>query len=563
MGKPFSVMGLAICLAAGLIPAGSSHAQSPSTAQQTASQRGSAAIDHRQLGTSFDCSRTGQDIPALVCGDPELRVADLRQMQVYYALRHAAPTRVQDLRSQFLSRVQALVRDCSAEPVRVSASQKACTMRGLNEMRSHWLAQLQPLNNAGAVEEAGLSVEQLLGVQSALQRSGLIGGSSTIDGVYGTMTRDALARFQRDRSLEGSGFANLATVRQLLGAGGPATSATSVPQRTPSQPQGGQTQGETSRSVEGTLERLRAQQPSLRSASSSGGAPAQNSRPDGATQPPLISNSHNDNISPAELHAIIEKFRSCLSRPSISMESEIISVGIRLQVDSRGTVRNTFPAQDLSSDPRRRAIYESIRRAFLDPRCGELSIPTHKYTTLMSSVLIFNMQGQGFTVSIDSPPPAELERRRRELERLRLEQEARELAERERQQQRQNFSSQLALYQRREKTLLEQILNYSTTSFENGSTELFWISGYRGDHRCVLTPIESNPALETYNKIDIRNFNERGFRVNRELLLGAFWIFRIGDEATSLTTAAPVVPQRLQDAWRLAFRECPGRRSAF
>jgi uncharacterized protein len=169
-----------------------------------------------QLGTSFDCSRTRQDIPSLACNDPELRAADVRQMHAYYTLRHAAPDRQQDLRNQFVSRIQALVRECSAADASVAGRQKACVMRGLDDMRSSWLRELQQIGNAAALEEARLEINQVLAVQTALQTQGLLPNNSPVDGVYGNRTREALRQFQSARGLTASGFANGATTQALL-----------------------------------------------------------------------------------------------------------------------------------------------------------------------------------------------------------------------------------------------------------------------------------------------------------------------------------------------------------
>jgi len=229
MGKPLSVIGLALGIVTGLIPVGSSHAQSPSTAQQTASQRASAAIDHRQLGSSFDCSRTGQNIPTLVCNDPDLRLLDLQQMQAYYALRHASPNRQQELRTQFLAQVQALVRDCSTENIRASGSQKLCVTRALASMRNSWFGQLQQSGNSAAIEEAQLNISQLVSVQVSLLNRGLLPPNSALDGVYGNNTRDALTRFQNDSGILPSGFASSITLARLI------SSSNDAPQ-TPTQP---------------------------------------------------------------------------------------------------------------------------------------------------------------------------------------------------------------------------------------------------------------------------------------------------------------------------------------
>lgn len=129
-----------------------------------------------QMGTSFDCARTGtgQSIPALVCQTPELQIADLHQLQAYYTLRHAQPQRLQELRSQFTSRIQTLVRDCSTEQVRASGSQPTCVTEALGNLRNFWLEQLQQTGNAAALEEARLPSGNFIGAQQALRTSGFL-----------------------------------------------------------------------------------------------------------------------------------------------------------------------------------------------------------------------------------------------------------------------------------------------------------------------------------------------------------------------------------------------------
>jgi TPR repeat protein len=203
MGRFFR---LAACFVAGVSVSSTAIAQS----------NPAVTLNPSQLGTSFDCSRTGQNIPSLVCNDPELRVADLQQMQVYYALRHAAPNRQQELRTQFLSRVQGLVSNCSAENIRATGTQKQCVTRGLADMRNFWFGQLQQTGNAAAIEEAQLNVNQLVSVQTSLKNQGLLPANSVADGVYGNTTRDALIRFQSNLGITPSGFASSFTLTRLV-----------------------------------------------------------------------------------------------------------------------------------------------------------------------------------------------------------------------------------------------------------------------------------------------------------------------------------------------------------
>ncbi|WP_203072735.1 hypothetical protein [Falsiroseomonas ponticola] len=173
-------------------------------------------------------------------------------------------------------------------------------------------------------------------------------------------------------------------------------------------------------------------------------------------------------------------------------------------------------------------------------------------------------------------------------------------------QQGQRISAQQAIgfwqtYDTRPKTLLEQILNYTQFSDENiqisGGQLSFrqhqsdrealessllqqrlshgaWISGYQGSHKCVMTlvatPVRSTPEISATTivreRIDIREINLNGFRIMAQNLGGIPMII-VGDENLRVVAPRALHPmpslERLQNAWNLAFRECPGRRSAF
>jgi hypothetical protein len=115
------------------------------------------------------------------------------------------------------------------------------------------------------------------------------------------------------------------------------------------------------------------------------------------------------------------------------------------------------------------------------------------------------------------------------------------------------FESSKREYLRRDKTILEQIMNYSTTGFEDGSAEIFWVQGKGGD-KCVLKPVIAPQTVNMvpHASVDIRNFNQSGFRIKTE---GEFRVF--GDEQTAFVGPSRTVIERLQRAWGLAFKECP------
>jgi peptidoglycan hydrolase-like protein with peptidoglycan-binding domain len=168
-----------------------------------------------QFGKSFDCSRTGQDIPSLVCQSRDLQLLDLHQLQAYYTLRHAQRERQQEFRNQFTVRIQGLVRECSSEELRARGSQPTCVEQALRDLRNVWVQQIQLTGNAAALEEIRHPVAQFWNGQLALRSRGFLPAGSGIDGLFGSGTRDALSRFQSERGIPITGFLTSATAAAL------------------------------------------------------------------------------------------------------------------------------------------------------------------------------------------------------------------------------------------------------------------------------------------------------------------------------------------------------------
>jgi hypothetical protein len=105
-------------------------------------------------------------------------------------------------------------------------------------------------------------------------------------------------------------------------------------------------------------------------------------------------------------------------------------------------------------------------------------------------------------------------------------------------------------YAAREKTLLEQVLNFSTVGDVNGSKSDRWVE----TSPCTL----SNGRRQ----VDIRRINMTAFRVRTERMGNLISIVS-SDGQTHLSTLQPVPIDRLQRAWSLAFKQCPGRTSPF
>ena len=145
-----------------------------------------------------------------------------------------------------------------------------------------------------------------------------------------------------------------------------------------------------------------------------------------------------------------------------------------------------------------------------------------------------------------------------------------------------------ATYKSRKKTLLEEVLNYSTTANEEGRVDAYWVSGENGDHACIMTfkrgsisstdpnTIELN--LEALinrmghmfgvgnKKTDLRQINVDGFELTYPPYTQQLFIIA-GDEKTKFffqkdpdvrngSSRYPVI-ERLGKAWNLVFEACP------
>ena len=111
-------------------------------------------------------------------------------------------------------------------------------------------------------------------------------------------------------------------------------------------------------------------------------------------------------------------------------------------------------------------------------------------------------------------------------------------------------------YSRRKKTLLEEVLNYTTTALEEGNEGDFWVSGVNGQHKCVLSRVGFSAVADV---VDIRQLNPQGFRISN---IDQYNSLTVGDERTKIRASfllfgVKPVMERLQNAWGLAFEECP------
>lgn len=302
-------------------------------------------------------------------------------------------------------------------------------------------------------------------------------------------------------------------------------------------------------------------------------------------------------LSPAELDVLQRRISEKWAGDRNARGIESFIVDIRVNLDASGVVNAAeivssqgAPADSLNS------FAQSIRRAVLI--ASPLRLPPGR-SDLLNGNLILSFKGNVFGNDPDEERRRQQEaQRQRQIEeqqaRVRLEQEAAERrrieAEREAQSRERAAVHRRAFeaYKNRPKHILEKVLNYQSFANEDGETRdpdnsMFWVSG-EGGEKCVMTlrvppwhplnpsalgrdgqplqPVLGGYMTLTYGqaKIDIREFNERGFR---------FSPIAAGDEKVKIPifTDGVITPRpvadRLSRAWRLAFNECPGKRSEF
>ena len=118
------------------------------------------------------------------------------------------------------------------------------------------------------------------------------------------------------------------------------------------------------------------------------------------------------------------------------------------------------------------------------------------------------------------------------------------------QQQADEADQQWQRYASRTKSFMEQVYNFATTGTVTGTKYERWIE----IQKCVMT----NGRVQ----INSQSINMTAFRVSRQQLGNSTYLVS-SDGNVRLSTPATIPIDRLQNAWRQAFDECPGTKSRF
>ena len=106
-------------------------------------------------------------------------------------------------------------------------------------------------------------------------------------------------------------------------------------------------------------------------------------------------------------------------------------------------------------------------------------------------------------------------------------------------------------YKSRNKTLMEQVYNFSTTGKLEGSLYNYWVEF----KKCVLSNGKKT--------VDNRKINMTAFRIYLETKRNNKIKTISSDGKFYFSTNENISIDRLQNAWKLAFKKCPGKTSRF
>ncbi len=141
------------------------------------------------------------------------------------------------------------------------------------------------------------------------------------------------------------------------------------------------------------------------------------------------------------------------------------------------------------------------------------------------------------------------------------------------------------LYSSREKHLIEQVLNYSTTGKTEGEETHYWkkrdnsscIADRTGNYNIIMILHGALLGIvESKNSINIKDFIQTSFKVKIVVRYSdesddPLITYTFGDDKLFLITmfidhpilTSPPEVDRLRKAWSLMFKKCPGKKSLF
>jgi S1-C subfamily serine protease len=221
-------LGVKLCGAAGRV------VMLDEVATVSASAPATPATPTAAYGPSFDCTSKAASTQALaqaICRNKELAYWELAYVISYQALRESS---LPEVRKAMVDEANALVlrmNDQCGLPSTggltgpPSVDQLACVRNLFQESR---LALVSRTTGA-ARDEATLTPQETAAIQRGLQVSEHLPATSTVDGVFGPVTRAAIASWQRENGMPATGFGSQALLRQISSPSSPPRAVSAAP----------------------------------------------------------------------------------------------------------------------------------------------------------------------------------------------------------------------------------------------------------------------------------------------------------------------------------------------
>ena len=173
------------------------------------------------VGPSYNCRAPAvqkQPLAQLICASPAVSKAELNYVIAYSALRQtSADAGRATMRAEAEAFTQRTTAECGIPAAGYlggrapTPEETRCLLDRFDWERNRLFRSL----SGDAMEEAQLSPDQTIAIQRALKEKGFLPASEALDGVFGPVTRSAMAEWQRSNGLPATGLGSSAMLAQL------------------------------------------------------------------------------------------------------------------------------------------------------------------------------------------------------------------------------------------------------------------------------------------------------------------------------------------------------------
>jgi hypothetical protein len=158
-------------------------------------------------------------VAQFICADADLSRNDLELVQPYYVLRHqVGPAGWKRLMTEAVAAMDSTLLSCGIDPSgnMLPANQtmlKTCLVAAYSKQRAYWISKVHGVG----LQEATRMVTLHIVLQKRLQTLGFLPTTEKADGIYGVVTRLAIAAWQQSVGLTPTGMLSDGDAVRLFG----------------------------------------------------------------------------------------------------------------------------------------------------------------------------------------------------------------------------------------------------------------------------------------------------------------------------------------------------------